>query len=468
MEAIFEEIKELIDEGSTEIAMRHLKQILDNPDYEKPPANYQTINLYAKVLRLNGKPKQSMNELNRIIDSINPHMYPLQKLDVMVEYCYDLFNLNQFDELELLIDQVREFFNTLPNSIKNNAVVSYATLFHIQGITAIRKGDLDKGLQFLIKGREIRKKYNLTRDLAYSEFNIGLVYHTRTDYEKADKCYNNALNLFIELGNTTELSFVLANLGTLNIIRGNPKGKDLLYEAVKNSQKLNNQQYLSEPLFELSYALLQEGKINEAKKYIDQIQTLIENHDDKSAKLRYDLISALYYKFQPRLVDKAKAQRLLEQIMTQTNIELKYQIITIKHYSELLIDELRLAIRQDIIDELKVNIDILFNIGLKYSIVNLILEALILQTKIAIISGNLKDASELITETKKIAERENKFDYLKEIESEEEFLKFVIHNYGLVGSQDISRDSANEMQFNEYLREAQTFITRYSDKNHLQ
>jgi tetratricopeptide (TPR) repeat protein len=88
------------------------------------------------------------------------------------------------------------------------------------GLVYQTRGDLDKALEYYNKALKIDQELGRKEGLAIQYGNMGNVYQTRSDLDKALEMYNQALEIAIEMGNKERMAIQYGNMGLVYQIRG--------------------------------------------------------------------------------------------------------------------------------------------------------------------------------------------------------------------------------------------------------
>ena len=121
----------------------------------------------------------------------------------------------------------------------------------------------------------------------------------------------------------------------------------------------------------------------------------------------YDLSRALILKNKNRLNSLVEAQEILKRLIREDIPHAGLKQIAIINLADLMIKELAINQSEEIFSELNNLIDKLYTHGKEQLIYHMIIESLILKSKITLIEGNLKQAERLLVQASIMAEEKN-------------------------------------------------------------
>lgn len=148
------------------------------------------------------------------------------------------------------------------------------------GIIAVAHGNYTQAQSYLeaslhIK-QEIGDRSGQSEPLAY----LGLICHHQGDNETAREYSQQALALARELGNRADQSYALTVLGhALTDLGRLPEATDAYQQAFDIRQALEQPKIAMEPLAGLARLALNQGDLNQAQAYVENILRHLEHHD---------------------------------------------------------------------------------------------------------------------------------------------------------------------------------------------
>lgn len=248
-------------------------------------------------------------------------------------------------------------------------------------------GDLDQALKYLQKSYDIIKESQYQASLtplASSNRSIGKVYYQRGDLDQALKYYQESLILQEEVGNLHDLATTLLDLIIITI---------------------------------------DHHSLEQTNQYLDQLREINTQVKEVLINQQFRVAKALILKTKPRMMYNVKAQEILKQLTTEDIVENELAIIIMVNLCELLLDELKTYNEVEIFHEVKDLIQKLQLLAKNQHSFPLIIDVSILQSKFALIEGDLTQAAEILDQAEKIAQ-ENALGLLeKKVINEKQLLE---------------------------------------------
>jgi predicted amidohydrolase/Tfp pilus assembly protein PilF len=212
---------------------------------------------------------------------------------------------------------------------------------------------LNKALEYLQRSLTIKEDLGNPQDIATTLDNIGIIYRTQGELEKALDCFQQSLALEEVMGNDIWSSYTL---------------------------------------FYLILTALDQQDQTRAQAYLNQLQQLQVRTPNKKIQLRSQLAEALILKRSNRMSDKVQAQDLLNQIVNEENIWFEWTALAIINYCDLLLFEVKSFGDPEVWEEVKTLIQHFSTMAQDQQLIPMIVEALLLRAKFATIEGELQQA----------------------------------------------------------------------------
>jgi len=146
------------------------------------------------------------------------------------------------------------------------------------------------------------------------------------------------------------------------------------------------------------------GDIKEAKVYLDQLRELSERFDSKSAKTYYHTSKARILKLSLRARDRIKAEDIFKELAMDHTLLGESRMEAIINLCDLYLTELRITNDPDIINEIYPYIQELLSIAEKQHLYLYLAETYLLQAKLSLLTLDIKEAKQFLTQAQKIAE----------------------------------------------------------------
>ncbi|MFX1304831.1 MAG: tetratricopeptide repeat protein [Promethearchaeota archaeon] len=227
-------------------------------------------------------------------------------------------------------------------------------------------GEMDKSLEYNLKGLELFKKIK-------SSFNIAIL-------------LNNIGNLYDEMG---EYQLAVEHLEeSINLLEQIPQGFFSIQGAIEG----------------LIALAVEHGDNERAQKYFRRLENMYNQKKNERIEFGYKFIKALILKTSPRIRDKAKAEELFKKLIETDTIFFEAIIEAHIHLCDILLTEYRIENNIEVLNELNYYISRLLDIAEKQHSYLVFCETFILQAKLALLNFDIKSARLFLTKAQKIAE----------------------------------------------------------------
>lgn len=157
---------------------------------------------------------------------------------------------------------------------------SYSTFginYYVQNETKKALIAFNKALQFCKKDKKAKSKILK---------NIGAVYNSSGNYEKALRYNLEALKISEEINDQDHTAKIYTNIGNIYYyLEDTKKAINYYKKSLVINQKLNNKKSICKNLQNIGSSLIIEGKDIEAKKYYNDALKIAANHNDKETLL---------------------------------------------------------------------------------------------------------------------------------------------------------------------------------------
>ncbi|NHJ47407.1 MAG: tetratricopeptide repeat protein [Asgard group archaeon] len=309
------------------------------------------------------------------------------------------------------------------------------------GIYYAEKGDLDKALEHFEKALDNWEKNNQKDWIATGNNNIGAVYGLKGDINKALECYleaykirqdqniqgptieasnvaymyylkgelDKAYNLFKKELTTSEKyknnRLIMLNLHLIsNVYWQQGKAKEAIQTCKRNlkiREKLGNKLEIGYTLKQLINYYAELNQQEQAKKYLENFKAIIDEVDNKPLLLDYRISEALTLKISNQQRDRIKAEVLFDQLL-EGKLIYQNHVAVLLNLSELLLNELQNTNDETILKKIKKHVNRIYGYAISNNSYLLTVEALWLQSQIAMIELNIKEARSKLQKAQEI------------------------------------------------------------------
>jgi len=262
--------------------------------------------------------------------------------------------------------------------------------------------------RYYLSGEYTKKALSIAKQIKFNHFWIalsqlflGVLHSSLGEIDIGLKHYMKSLAIFREIKNNQYIAHLLNNIGVYHFQIGEC---DLAFENFEEALLLFDPETNVFPLSNLIEVALEKGEFELAQQYYDRLKNLYNQKKDGTIVLLYQFYKALMLKRSSRIRDKAKAEKLLKQVIETESLWFETIINAIVHLCDLLLAEFRLNNNSEVLDELNHYIAKLLTIAEKQHSYIVFCETFILQAKLALINFDMKAARRFLTQAQKIAE----------------------------------------------------------------
>lgn len=291
------------------------------------------------------------------------------------------------------------------------------------------KGELDNALKLFETCLSEAKTNNDVFSESMIINNIGNIYSDKGLFDKAIENYTKCLDLSSLIQYKWMHSIVLGNLGYNYRLKADYKKSIEYYkQSLEEGSEIGSKLQLAEIYFNLISLNLEIGAGNEVTDNFVKLRELTSKDENKLLFYYYETARGLISKNQNKMSSMVESQEIFRRLLKEDIPHNTLKQIVIINLADLMIKELAINQRQELLDELNSIIDNLYTYAKEKLIYHIIIESLILKSKISLIEGNLKQAERLLVQSSILAEEKNLTYLVKKTESEyEEFRRQVTH-----------------------------------------
>jgi len=369
----------------------------------------------------------------------------LQSLDASIEMAESLMYLGRLDKAFEMVTNNEGRLKIITQVSSMELVHREASIAFIKGLVYAEQNDLDNGLKCTEQSLLMRRKLDNQLEIARSLTQMGFILFLKGDYDLALKYLEESLKLEEVIFNRNIL-VTFTCFGHVNYKRGN---MDRAFEYYKQSYNLakemnakdimawnllsfgiickdqgnldNALEYLKRSLvlydeighnFMISAVLdelfninLDGNSLEQAKYYLNRLKQLKDQDNNNFIKNTYLINKARILKSSLRARDRVKAEDILKQVLGEKVIDHESNISALLHICDLLLIELRNSNDLEVLDEIQPYINQLLDVAEHQSSYKLLAETYLLQSKLSLITLDLKKARRFLTQAQQIAER---------------------------------------------------------------
>jgi serine/threonine protein kinase/Tfp pilus assembly protein PilF len=248
-------------------ALKYLKHALESAerlpqkkDREKKVA--QALMQRGNLLKSVGDLSQAQEDYERLIEKATF----LEDKSLLAETYKNQGDLHRMKHdqkrgLDCLL-KAKEIFEELKDDIKlSNTLNNIGNIYWIDS-------QYQKALDVFAKALEIQKALNNKSDMASTLNNMGTIYVSQHQYKKALEYHNSSLQIKKQIGNKEEIARSLNNIGFVHHLMGDyQQAINSFLESLKLNQEIDNKKEIAINTVNLSESLYKLGEYEEAKSY---------------------------------------------------------------------------------------------------------------------------------------------------------------------------------------------------------
>lgn len=403
-----------------------------------------SLNLYeGQIYGRQGKWDLALGTLQKSLTMSEQMKNKLDTADSLSAIGAIYIGKGELDQALKYLEKSHKIFEELGNQEK------LATSFHNLGVIYGDKGEIDRSLVYFEKSLEIRERLANQIQIGFSLTNLGITYLYKGEFDRSLNYLQKGLVIFEELARQEDIGRVLNSIGKIYSAKGEPDQaldyfhKSLaIFEKLENSnlvkrltgtlntdigiaymnngnlnealmymlrglklrEEVGNDHALANSLFYLIIAFLEDGDVESAKNYLQQLLKIKERTNARVIDQGSRVVQAMILKTSTRSRDKVKAQELFQQVAEE---EITYFDITVRAHlnlCELLFLEFKNSKDPEILKEIKNSIDKVLNLAKLQNSFSLLAEIFILKSKLALIERDVDRARGFLTQAHLIAE----------------------------------------------------------------
>ena len=267
------------------------------------------------------------------------------------------------------------------------------------------RGEIDSALEFYKKGLDIHKQFESSFEIAICLRNIGNVYQIKGELDRALQFYQDSLAISEKIEAKLEMGFSFLNIGEIFHIMGDlDKATNYITRSLGLFKEIGNNIEISKALFHLILVAIERGTINQTQPYLDDLLDMYNIGKNKLIGQKYRLAKALILKESDRVIKKAEAQQIFEEIVQEDLIFFFHKVIAMLNLCDLLLQELRTSGSEEVLNELKEILFQLLDVAEEQNSFFWLAQTYWLQSRLALVELDIDQAQQLLTQARTIAE----------------------------------------------------------------
>ncbi|MHA2249316.1 MAG: tetratricopeptide repeat protein [Candidatus Kariarchaeaceae archaeon] len=289
---------------------------------------------------------------------------------------------------------------------------SYGNIANIYNET----GSLIRAEEYYLKSLGSFKSSDYEYETRITFNNLGVVYLDQGRLDEAETMFQKSLSIAASNDDQMMVSVCYNNIG--NVLRSKNQVKESLQyflDAFKIREQCGNPFQLSYSYYYLVLTFVDLGDKESADQFLNKMEELHQSQpENKTFEIKFKILKVALLKNSIRLSQRAKCQKLLKEIIEdEKNHDMELTIQACIYYCELLLDELSTAKEsevgvdeeeKEIIEEVESYTRLISEIADKGNLNGMKIQAMILQSYIALSQFQIKEAKRLIDDAKALSE----------------------------------------------------------------
>jgi len=396
--------EELKNAGKFEEAL----QIVVNLEKEEDFIEEDLLSLHilkSSLLLALGQLKDAQNLAERVLEQSEKFKFYDKSIDALNLIAWVYWRFGKLEEALNEIVKAEEIISSqFPEPIKE-IQKKHASLYLIKGGIFFARGNLELIKKCLEEGLELVKLINDKKLIMQFTLNTGTYYGIKGNIDLAIKYHSQALAVAKEINDKQNIIIALNNLGWVYRMQGK---LDDAFESINQSYALCKE--INSPkihiiLDSLFHIALDKGDLKLAQNYLDQMKELKDQEEYEIIKLDYLINKALILKANPRASNLSEAEKILRKAVEEDVVLYEAHIDALLNLCDLLLTDLRNTNDLEILKEMQPYFSRLLDIAEKNNSYPLITETKLLQARLALLTFNIKNARQLLSEAQHIAEK---------------------------------------------------------------
>ncbi len=276
------------------------------------------------------------------------------------------------------------------------------------GLMYRQKGDIGSSLKYHQRSLKISREIGNKEVISLNLGNIGKIFSQKGEIDQALDYYKQSLSLSEEIGNQHEILAYLGDIGRIYRQKCDfSQAFILLEKSLRLSEELDSRLYNSRTLFDLICLAIDMKKIELAKDYLKLLGTINNEEENKRINQYFRLGEALILKTSTDEHENRKSKELLVTILEEDVVDYSLTAIAVLSLCELFISEIRTSHEPERFVELSKYIDKLFEISKQLGFHWILIEILILKSKLALLELDYQGAHQLLIQGQILAQEKN-------------------------------------------------------------
>jgi tetratricopeptide (TPR) repeat protein len=279
------------------------------------------------------------------------------------------------------------------------------------GLLYVQKGDFHSAEEFFQDCYSASEKVESRIYIALCSNNLGEIHRARGDFKKALRCYERSMDINKIMGRTKGYLAGLANCGLVHQAMGQPdKALALLEESLALAEEQEEAGFLGGSIITytilyITSILVDKGMVNDARQSVERLRAIKETTKGPFDEHVYRIAAALVLKSSMLPRSRVMAKEHLTEVVDGSFFHHETNTLALLHLTELLVDELQITGEAEAVENLNVRLSKLLDLAAEQKSTLLLVETLLLQSKMALLQLEADKANRLLNEAQSLAEQ---------------------------------------------------------------
>lgn len=272
------------------------------------------------------------------------------------------------------------------------------------GVIHRLKGNLDKATEYYNRSLNLQEHLSIGPEFALALNNLGEIFNLKGELDTALDFYQRSLLIYDAMGAKEGIALALHNMGDIQKRKGNHEiAFEYFQRSLTISEKMENSRLISVILFELIGIALDNNDSDRAKEFFQRLEKIDAKSDNRAINQQYRLANALILKASSRTCERVKAEEILEELIDEDPADHRIIIDAMVNLCELFLLELKATRVEETLQKVDELTQKLLTIASEQSSHPLVVESYLLQSKLALVNFEIKQARNLMTQAKELA-----------------------------------------------------------------
>ncbi|MFW9826427.1 MAG: tetratricopeptide repeat protein [Candidatus Thorarchaeota archaeon] len=348
--------------------------------------------------------KEAQEFAEKILQESEKSNWYDKSIDALIIKAWVNRRLGKLDEALEIIKKADLIIETKFKERDKEVQKKLASLYLLKGSIYFARGELNYIKECLEEGLKFAQAINDKKLLMHFTLNFGAYYGIKGNFESSFDYHNQGLLLAKEINDKQNTIIAFNNLGCVLREQGN---LDDAFKYINKGYYLCKEiksPTISIVLDSLFHVTLDKGELELANQYLEEMNELKDQEEYQIIRLNYLINKALLLKAKPRAHNLSKAEKILKKAVEEDIVLYEAHIDALLNLCDLYLIDLRNTNDLKILEEIQPYINRLLDIAEYNNSYPLITEIKLLQSRIALLSFEIKNARKLLSEAQYIAD----------------------------------------------------------------